>query len=141
VLPLAAEIDMLLAAQEETIKSARARAANLAHSLRTPLTALQGDVEILRSRGDIEIADDIASIANGMLRYVERELAQARTGARVLVRTAQPVAPVVGQIVRVLHRSPAGRTLDFEIAVPPNLSIDMDAQDLTEIWAVLERTR
>jgi signal transduction histidine kinase len=101
------------------------------------LTALQGDVETLRSRGDVEIADDIASIADGMLRHVERELAQARTGARVLVRTAQPIAPVVEQIVRVLHRSPAGRTLDFEIAVPSNLSIDMDAQDLTEILGSL----
>ena len=137
VLPLVAEVDMLLAAQEETIKGARARAANLAHSLRTPLTALQGDVETLRSKGETEIADDIASIANGMLRYVERELAQARSGARVLVRTAQPVTPVVEQVVRVLHRSPIGRTLDFEIEVPSNLSIDMDAQDLTEILGSL----
>ena len=137
VLPLAAEVDMLLAAQEQTITSARARAANLAHSLRTPLTAHQGDVETLRSRGDVEIADDIASIAEGMLRHVERELAQARTGARVLLKTAQPVTPVVEQVVRVLHRSPAGRTLDFEIAVPSNLSVDMDAQDLTEILGSL----
>jgi signal transduction histidine kinase len=72
-----------------------------------------------------------------MLRYVERELAQARSGARVLVRTAQPVTPVVEQVVRVLHRSPIGRTLDFEIEVPSNLSIDMDAQDLTEILGSL----
>ena len=122
---------MLLAAQEHSIERARARAANLAHSLRTPLTALQGDAETLRSKGDIDIADDIASIADGMLRYVERELAQARSGARVLVRTAQPIMPVVEQVVRVLHRSPAGRTLDIEVAVPSSLSIDMDLQDLT----------
>ena len=133
LLPLTAEVDMLLAAQEETIRCARARAANLAHSLRTPLTALQGDVEALRSKGDNEIADDIASIASGMLLFVERELAQARSGASLTVMKTSPVEPVVEQIVRVLHRSPAGRTLDFQVVVPPDLCMEVDMQDLTEI--------
>ena len=137
LLPLTAEVDMLLAAQEETIRCARARAANLAHSLRTPLTVLQGDVEALRSKGDNEIADDIASIASGMLLFVERELAQARSGARLMVMKTWPIEPVVEQIVRVLHRSPAGRTLDFQVVVPPNLCIEVDTQDLTEILGSL----
>ncbi len=133
VLPLAAEVDMLLAAQEAAIQRARARAADLAHALRTPLSVLQSDADALRSQGDAEIADEIASVADGMLRHVERELALARSGARVSAGTQQSVMPVVEQIVRVLSRLPAGRNLDFEIAIPADLRVAVDTQDLTEI--------
>ena len=137
VRPLAEEVDMLLAAQEKAIQCARVRAADLAHALRTPLTVLQSDADILRSSGNSEIADEISSVANGMLRYVERELARARSGARVFAGNAQPVIPVVEQIVRVLNRLPAGRTLDFEIAIPEDLRVDADVQDLTEVLGSL----
>jgi signal transduction histidine kinase len=48
---LASEVDLLLAAQDEAIRRARARAADLAHALLTPLTVLQGDAEELRAKG------------------------------------------------------------------------------------------
>ena len=43
VQPLAAEVDTLLEAQEAAIARARARAADLAHGLKTPLTVLAAD--------------------------------------------------------------------------------------------------
>src|SRR5690606_28778875 len=69
VLPLAAEVDRLLDAQDAAIDRARARAADLAHGLKTPLAVLASDAAELRSRGEIAVADEIAALADGMRRH------------------------------------------------------------------------
>ncbi|WP_262266483.1 sensor histidine kinase [Microvirga yunnanensis] len=133
VRPLAAEVDHLLDAQEEAIARARARAADLAHGLKTPLTVLGADAEELRARGDTRLADEIETITAGMRRHVERELVRARTGLRARSGSIQPVRPVVEQVVGVLRRTPQGQKLTWEIEAADGLGVRMDAQDLAEI--------
>ena len=133
VRPLAAEVDHLLDEQEKAIARARARAADLAHGLKTPLTVLSADAEELRARGDTRLADEIESVTAGMRRHVERELVRARTGLRVRAGPTPPVAPVIEQVVGVLRRTPQGQRLSWEIDVADGLGVRMDAQDLTEI--------
>lgn len=133
VRPLAAEVDHLLDAQEKAITQARARAADLAHGLKTPLTVLSADAEELRARGDTRLADEIATIVAGMRRHVERELVRARIGLRGRSGPVQPVRPVIEQVVGVLRRTPQGQRLSWEIRITDGLGIRMDAQDLTEI--------
>ena len=52
ILPLAAEVDALLAERKAQIEKARTRAGDLAHGLKTPLQVIAGDVERLRSKGE-----------------------------------------------------------------------------------------
>ncbi|ACL61002.1 sensor histidine kinase [Methylobacterium nodulans] len=133
VRPLAAEVDHLLDAQEQTIARARARAADLAHGLKTPLTVLSADAEELRARGDTRLADEIETLAVGMRRHVERELVRARAGLRARSGPVQPVRLVVEQVIGVLRRTPQGQKLLWEIDAADDLGVRMDAQDLTEI--------
>lgn len=133
VRPLTAEVDHLLDAQEKAITRARARAADLAHGLKTPLTVLSADAEQLRARGDTHLADEIEILAAGMRRHVERELARVRTGLRARSGPAEPVRPVIKQVVGVLRRTPQGRKLSWEIDAADGLRVRMDAQDLAEI--------
>jgi signal transduction histidine kinase len=133
VRPLAAEVDHLLDAQETAVARARTRAADLAHGLKTPLTILASDAEELRTRGETGIADEIAAVADGMRRHVERELARARAGTRLRAGAAQPVRPVVDQVAAVLRRTPRGQSLYWEIDVAQDLATPVDAQDLVEI--------
>lgn len=133
VRPLAAEVDHLLDAQEAAIARARTRAADLAHGLKTPLTILASDAEELRTRGESGIADEIATVADGMRRHVERELARARAGIRARSSAAQPVRPTVDQVVAVLRRTPRGQSLHWSIEVAQDLAAPVDAQDLAEI--------
>ncbi|WP_445500713.1 sensor histidine kinase [Microvirga sp. G4-2] len=133
VRPLAAEVDHLLDEQEQAIARARARAADLAHGLKTPLTVLSADAEELRTRGDTRLAGEIEAITAGMRRHVERELVRARIGLRARSGPVQPVRPVVEQVVGVLRRTPQGRKLTWEIDAVNNLGVQIDAQDLTEI--------
>ncbi|WP_445503796.1 sensor histidine kinase [Microvirga sp. G4-2] len=133
VRPLAAEVDHLLDAQERAITQARARAADLAHGLKTPLMVLSADAEELRTRGDAHLADEIETVTAGMRRHVERELVRARIGLRVQSGPVQPVLPVVEQVIGVLRRTPQGQGLSWEINAPDDLRTRMDIQDLTEI--------
>lgn len=133
VQPLAAEVDSLLKAQDASIERARAHAADLAHGLKTPLTVLGCDAQQLRERGEAEIADEIAALAEGMRRHVERELARARAGVRARGGANQPVFPVAVQVVEVMRRTPRGRGLDWRIDVPAGLCTAADGQDLAEM--------
>jgi signal transduction histidine kinase len=133
VRPLAAEVDHLLEAQENAIGRARARAADLAHGLKTPLTVLAAAAEDLRARGDVATADEVASVADGMRRHVERELARARAGLSGRGGPPQPVGPVIGRVVGVLRRTPRGHELDWQIAIDDRLGAIVDAQDLAEM--------
>ena len=133
VRPLAAEVDHLLEAQGLAIERARARAADLAHGLKTPLTILASDAEELRGRGETGMADEIAGLTDGMRRHVERELARVRAGTRPRRGPFQPVRPVVDQVVTVLRRTPRGQTLHWNLDLAEDLTAPLDRQDLAEI--------
>jgi signal transduction histidine kinase len=133
VRPLAAELDTLLDAQQQALARARARAADLAHGLKTPLAVLAADAAELRERGEGDLAGEIEALAGGMRRHVERELARARAaGGAAAGRWAAPAA-VARRVVDVLRRTPRGRELAWAIDIPEDLNMEADAQDLAEI--------
>lgn len=133
--PLAGEFDGLIAAREAQVASARARAGDLAHGLRTPLQVLAGDVERLRGRGEREIADEIETVATAMRRHVERELVRARVAsgraAAAPVVAARP-AGIAASVVAVVRRTPAGSRLDWRIDIGPGTALAIDPDDLAE---------
>ncbi|MBX6745409.1 MAG: sensor histidine kinase [Acetobacteraceae bacterium] len=133
VRPLAAELDHLLDAQDAALERARARAADLAHGLKTPLTILAADAAQLRERGEADLAAEIETVTEGMRRHVERELARARAApAGGGLRQAAP-APVAQRVVDVLRRAPRGQDLAWEVEIPAGLMVDAEAQDLAEM--------
>ncbi|OCW57801.1 sensor histidine kinase [Hoeflea olei] len=132
VAPLVEEVNALLDAQDQAIDRARDRAANLAHGLKTPLTALSADIDRLRAKGDSEIADDIAELTQRMRRHIQRELARARLRhGRSYDRT--PLRPIVDGILRALKRTPAGENLDLVCDIDPRLTTPVDPDDLNEL--------
>ncbi|MGJ3264182.1 MAG: sensor histidine kinase [Salinarimonas sp.] len=131
VAPLAGELDGLIAAREADVARARARAADLAHGLRTPLQALEGDVARLRERGEDALADDIAAVLAAMSRHVARELARARLAGRSPAARAE-VRPLAERVVAVVRRTPDGAATTWHLAVPERLAARVDPDDLTE---------
>ncbi len=132
VTPLVEEANALLAAQDESLARARARATDLAHGLKTPLAVLQSDAERLRARGQDDIADDMASLAHQMGRHVQRELTRARVRGADSVQSAQ-LLPVVNRLVASVRRTPAGEALRWVVAVPEDLTVAADPEDLIEL--------
>lgn len=132
VLPLANEVNDLLQAQETAIENARYRAADMAHTFKTPLTALKTDINRLRERGEHEIAMDIENISIIMQRQIERELTKTRVRD---LRNMEPVRirPALEAIISTLQRTPAGEEKNFQIDCKEDIEVLIDKDDLTEI--------
>lgn len=138
VQPLAAEVDALIAAREEETARARARAADLAHGLKTPLQALVGEADRLRASGTTDAADGLDEIATAMGRHIDRELARARIALSGPGVASDP-ATVATRLLGVLRRTGAGERLRWQTDFTPGLRLRVDADDLTEaLGAVLE---
>lgn len=131
IVPLATELDTLLAARERELERARTRAADLAHGLRTPLQVLEGDIARLEEKGEHAIAADIARVADGMRRHVERELVRARMGQRERSARAD-VAEAIERVAAVTRRMAVAASLDWSIEAPAGLAAAIDHDDLTE---------
>ncbi|MCI5112832.1 MAG: HAMP domain-containing histidine kinase [Marivita sp.] len=134
--PVAAEIDDLLTARDAETERARARAADLAHGLKTPLQALMGEAARLRGEGATEQAEGIEDTARAMRRTVDRELARARTATRAVDAQADP-ALVADRLIAVLRRTPDGAELDWRQGIAPGLSVALHEADLAEALGAL----
>lgn len=135
--PLVNEVNALLAAQEKTIELARNSAADLAHALKTPLTALSVVADDLRKEGLFEQAERVQSLIDMLIPRIDRHLARARLG---VTRSAQSSAEsVIERLVHLLQKTPRGETLDWVVDVESALVIQADESDLTEaLGSVME---
>lgn len=131
VRPLAGEIDGLLDAREAELEKARARAADLAHGLKSQLQVLTGEAERLKARGVKDIGGEIEALAGGMRRHVERHLARARLAPPRPDLSAN-IEAAAARVARVVQRTPVGARLDWSIDVPAGLSARIDPDDLAE---------
>ncbi|MDW6024782.1 HAMP domain-containing sensor histidine kinase [Mesorhizobium sp. BAC0120] len=132
IAPLVAEVNSLLEAQQSALSQARHHAADIAHGLKTPLTALAGDVVRLRAAHQNDVADDIEAVARQMQRIVDRELARSRRRySSTTLRT--PVRQTVEAIARTLARTPAGEAIGWEIEIDAALAAAVDSDDLNDV--------
>lgn len=137
VTPLVAEINTLLDERDAAVARARGRAADLAHGLKTPLTALAAHVRALRAAGATPIAGEIEALGDLMRRHVERELSRARIGGRRAGAGATRLRPVVETICAAVARAPRAAGKGFDIDVDPDLTAAIDRADLEELLGVL----
>ena len=131
VMPLVQEVNDLLGTQDQAIERARARAGDLAHGLKTPLTVLGADARRLRAGGETEIAADIEMLVETMRRHVERALAQARLRRR---RGAVAIlAPLVERLIATIRKTPRGGALAWENDITSDARVGIDKDDLAEL--------
>jgi signal transduction histidine kinase len=130
--PLISELNALLESQEVEMARARDRAADLAHGLKTPLTALAADIRKLRDMGEAAIADDIGELADRMRRHMERELVVSRLHHGRLAPPLE-INPAIEAVIRTIRRTPAGERLEFRTSLIPNVFARIHPDDIHEI--------
>lgn len=133
VAPLVQEVNTLLGARQAATERARAQAADLAHGLKTPLTALAADVRRLREAGEEAIADDIEAACLAMRRHVDRQLARAKAQMGDRGRARCDVTAVLDRLTAVLRKTPAGAALIWTADAAGEGQAAIDPDDLTEI--------
>ncbi|WP_291203015.1 sensor histidine kinase [Hyphomonas sp.] len=132
VSPLAEQINELADAREGDLRAASERAANLAHALKTPLSALRALSRRVRSDGNTDLADGLESSIQAATDTVERELSRARTAASqdrgpTLARSA--LEPLIG----VLRRTERGGRISFNLVVPADVMLPISRDQLLEL--------
>ncbi|MEO1090330.1 MAG: sensor histidine kinase [Pseudomonadota bacterium] len=100
--PVVAELNSLLAYNQDVIERARAHGGNLAHALKTPLSILSNEAE----RGDDHrLADAARRQLPRVERLITHHLARARmAGAAGSTAARVPVSPIVDELVRTLAK-------------------------------------
>lgn len=132
VVPLVDELNGLIAAQEQALDRARARAGDIAHGLKTPLAVLSTEARALRERGEIAAAEAIEAEIAGMSRFVERELARSRAAALPYLHRLD-LGRAVDRMVGAMQRLPRGDELDWLVDVPDGLAVAVHPGDADEI--------
>jgi signal transduction histidine kinase len=137
VSPLVEEVNQLLSAQDEALSRARARASDLAHGLKTPLTVLAAVAHTLNRGEDRAQSEEIIAQVDMMRRRIDRHLARARLGMDQLATTRLDL--LVDRLVDVMTRLPGCERLKWSIEIPPDAIVAADDIDLAEaVGNVLE---
>jgi signal transduction histidine kinase len=131
--PLVTETNRLLEAQEKAIENARARAGDLAHGLKTPLTALGLVAENLRQHQEPDLAAELEQQLKGLNAHVDRELTRARIAANSTVTQRALVHPVATRLLRTMDKLPRGDRIDWQLDCEPDFAAPVEEVDLAEI--------
>lgn len=139
IAPLAEAINRLADAREIDLGRARKRAGDLAHSLKTPLSALAAQSRRAREAGATVAADGLDHAIAAMRAALETELARTRAAAlREPGHTrAADVEDLIENVVAVVERTEYGERLVFEVQIQDSLQIPVAAEDLTELVGAL----
>ena len=130
--PLAEQINALADAREADLRAASERAANLAHALKTPLSALRALSRRVAATGNADLADGLEGSIQAASGTVERELSRALAAASQ-DRGPTEAAPVIERLVSVLRRTETGSRKTFDIAFPAGTRLPVSQAQLLEL--------
>ncbi len=138
VLPLVGEVNELLEQQQKSIEFARARAADLAHGLKTPLSVLRNLAAEMKQGGEADAGTQVDEIVGEMDDRVEYQLRLSRLRMRTKAhQLSASLNEAVDRTVAVLARTQEGEELDWTVDVAPTLAVDIDRHDLMELVGVI----
>lgn len=110
--PLAQAINDLADVRQRDLDHAKRRAADLAHSLRTPLAAMAAQSRRAREQGATDAADGMDRAIDAARAAIEHELARARIAAE-RENARVEAASVVEKLIAVVERTDRGARLDI----------------------------
>ncbi len=138
VQPLVRETNDLLAARERSLESARTRAADLAHGLKTPLSVMSATAGRLREAGDHANADLIEALGEEMSDRVDYQLRLARLRLRMRSEVlSSSLTSALLRTVSVLRKTREGETLFWQMDLGAEVSVDIDRHDLLELVGII----
>ena len=128
--PLAAELNALVAHDQEVVERQRAHVGNLAHALKTPLSVMLAEAELHPG----PLAEVVGRQADVMRDHVDHHLRRARAAARSQApRERTAVAPVLEELAHALERIFRDRAVTIDWRCPDDLFFQGERQDLLEI--------
>ncbi|TXB71350.1 sensor histidine kinase [Paracoccus aurantiacus] len=123
--PVTDEINALISQNRSQLTRTREQIGNLAHSLKTPLMALQGEMAS---------NDPGQAMIERMDRQIAWHLKHARSaGAARVLGQRTPLGPVVDDIALVLRHALEDRDITLRTAIPAGFALPLEQQDAQEM--------
>jgi len=131
VAPLVEDINALLTRNREIVDRGRRQAADLAHAIKTPSSALRNELEAL-SRSNAPTAPALEAL-DRIDAQLGRSLARIRASNAAGVSQGLTDVPAsVARLKRLFESMPLTEHATFRAEVPKTLNVPMDRQDLEE---------
>ena len=135
--PLVQEVNGLLDAREAMMERARARAADLAHGLKTPLAAVHGIAERLRDKGNETEADLLQDLSFEMSERVDYQMRLAALRVRTSAHSMRSsLNTAVIRTLTVLKKTGRGEALHWVADLAEDCWVDVHRQDLMELVGI-----
>jgi len=128
--PLAVSVNQLLNHDDREIVRARDQAADLAHAIKTPLAVLRADIDRLDTPLAAEMRERL-DLIDGLVRRNLARAAPGRSSAASALGAA--VRPVAEQMAGLMQRVHPQRQVAVVLAIPDELYVRLDQQDLEEV--------
>ena len=134
VRPLVEDLNALLEHRERTVRRALAKAADLAHGLKTPLAILTQEAAIVDAAGHHELASTIGEHVERMRRQLDFHLAHARAAASGATPGARcTVGESAAALARTLDRLYTDRGITIRLDVDTDHAVRVQREDLDEM--------
>src|SRR5947199_1787167 len=130
IAPVAAELNLLIAANREIVERARTQVGNLAHALKTPLSVIVNEAAMSKSTFAEKVGEQVQIMRDQVSYYLDRARAATRAGA---VGTATEVEPVISALQRTFEKIYRERALTITADAPGGLRFLGERQDFEEM--------
>ncbi|MCO6441911.1 MAG: HAMP domain-containing protein [Nitrococcus mobilis] len=131
--PLVGALNAMLEHERRQRARYRNALADLAHSLKTPLSVLQGIAQSNEHSSSAQRRVALEQLSR-MGDIVDYQLKRAGAAGRQVLRRPVPVGPVVERLIAALQKVYRDKTLQFELQIiPAALALRADEDDLMEI--------
>ncbi len=130
IAPLAAELNLLVAANREIVERARTQVGNLAHALKTPLSVIINEAGVDTSGFSAKVREQAVLMRDQVTYYLDRARVAARVG---LLGDVTEVAPVTVALVHLFDKIYRDRAIVFAIKAVEGVRFQGERQDLEEM--------
>lgn len=128
IAPLAEELNLLIAANQDIVERARVQVGNLAHALKTPLSVLTNEEAGDETALAAKVREQAAIMRDQVSYYLDRARVAARAGA---IGAATDVGPLIERLLRTFRKIYPDRLLDGGPSSPARFL--GEKQDLEEM--------
>ncbi len=125
---VASNLNALLATERQRLERYRTTLDNLAHSLKTPLSALSSLLQ-----GAAPDRRELEAQVTRMQDIVQHQLRRAVSGGAAPTLAGTLVEPVIRELVGALAKVYRDRALRIEVAIPASVAYPIDRGDLMEL--------
>ncbi|RMG37998.1 MAG: GHKL domain-containing protein [Gammaproteobacteria bacterium] len=132
--PLTENLDALLAQSRARQERVRTALADLAHSMKTPLTVLRG---IAESAPDPELARLVDEQVSRIDEIVDYQRQRAAVSGSTGLSSALALRPPLERLLRGLSKLHADRQVQASLDIPSRIALKFDPGDLMELFGNL----